>query len=53
MGTLDKYLGIVLISVVLYYIFKDANSTVQILGQLSKVNTQAIGALQGNPQVGL
>jgi hypothetical protein len=51
MGSFDKYLGIVLISVVLYYIFRDANGTVAILGELSKLNTRAIGALQGQQQV--
>lgn len=53
MGSLDKYLGIVLVSVVLYYIFKDANGTVAILNELSKLNARGIGALQGQPQIGL
>lgn len=47
MGNLDKYLGIVLVSVVLWYIFKNPQGTVSILGELSKFNTRAIGALQG------
>jgi len=47
MQALDKYLGIVLLSVFLWYIFKDPAGTVAILGSLSKFNVQAVGALQG------
>jgi hypothetical protein len=43
----DKYLGIVLIAVILYYLFKDASGTKTIIGALSGFNTSAISALQG------
>lgn len=46
-GALDKYLGIVLMAVVLYYIFNDASGTTSILNSLSDFNQKAIGALQG------
>ena len=46
-GALDKYLGIVLIAIVLYYFFKDASGTSSILSSLSDFNTKAITALQG------
>jgi hypothetical protein len=46
-GALDKYLGIVLMAVVLYYLFRDANGTSSILNSLSDFNTRAITALQG------
>jgi hypothetical protein len=46
-GALDKYLGIVLMAVVLYYIFSDASGTTSILNSLSDFNQKAIGALQG------
>jgi len=46
-GALDKYLGIVLMAVVLYYIFTDANGTTSILNSLSDFNQKAISALQG------
>lgn len=49
MQALDKYLGIVLLSVFLWYIFKDPQGTASILGALSKFNVQSIGALQGQP----
>lgn len=43
----DRYLGIVLVSVVLYYLFKDARGTATIVGSLSSFNTNAVAALQG------
>lgn len=46
-GALDKYLGIVLIAIVLYYFFKDASGTTNILRSLSDFNVNAITALQG------
>jgi hypothetical protein len=46
-GALDKYLGIVLIAVVLYYLFSDANGTTRIFDSLSNFNVKAISALQG------
>lgn len=46
-GALDKYLGIVLIAIVLFYFFRDASGTSSILNSLSDFNTNAIGALQG------
>jgi hypothetical protein len=48
----DKYLGIVGLSVVLWYLFKDASGTTAILNSLSKFNTNAIGALQGRNVAG-
>lgn len=47
-GAFDKYLGIVLIAVILFYFFKDANATTSILKSLSDFNLNAITALQGN-----
>ena len=47
MQSFDKYLGIVLIAVVLYYLFRNASGTTAILGELSKFNVNAISALQG------
>lgn len=47
MQAFDKYLGIVLIAVILWYLFKDASGTARILGSLSSFNTNAIAALQG------
>ena len=47
MQAFDKYLGIVLVSVILWYLFKDANGTGQILNSLSAFNSNAIAALQG------
>lgn len=44
---LDRYLGIVLVSVVLYYLFKNASDTRAIVNSLSGFNTNAISALQG------
>lgn len=46
-GALDKYLGIVLVAVVLFYFFRDARGTTQILQGLSDFNLKAITALQG------
>lgn len=47
MGALDKYLGILLIGIILFWIFSDPRGTTAILGELSKFNTNAIAALQG------
>lgn len=47
-GALDKYLGIVLIAIVLFYFFKDAAGTTSILQSLSSFNVNAIAALQGS-----
>lgn len=49
----DKYLGIVTLSVILWYLFKDASGTTKILNSLSSFNTNAIGALQGRGVSGL
>lgn len=46
-GALDKYLGIVLVAVVLFYFFRDARGTANILQGLSDFNVKAITALQG------
>lgn len=46
-GALDKYLGIVLIAVVMYYLFSDASGTANIFNSLSSFNVKAITALQG------
>lgn len=46
-GALDKYLGIVLLSVIFFYLFKRASDTTAIFGALSSFNTSAITALQG------
>lgn len=43
----DRYLGIVLVAVVLWYLFKDANGTARVVNSLSSFNTSAIAALQG------
>ena len=43
----DKYLGIVLVSVILFYLFKDASGTSTIIKALGGFNTNAISALQG------
>lgn len=42
-----KYLGIVSMAVLLYYVFKDPSGTGSILNSLSGFNSSAIGALQG------
>jgi hypothetical protein len=47
MRQLEIYLGIVLVSVVLYYLFKDPNGTSSIFRSLSSFNVNAINALQG------
>lgn len=46
-GVIDKYLGIVLAAIVLYYLFSNASGTTSILQSLSQFNVSAIGALQG------
>lgn len=46
-GALDKYLGILLVALVLFYFFRDANGTTSILRSLSDFNVNAISALQG------
>lgn len=46
-GALDKYLGIVLVAIVLFYFFRDARGTANILQGLSDFNVKAITALQG------
>lgn len=52
MHGLDKYLGIVLVAIILFYLFKDARGTTAIIGELSKFNTNAIRALQGENAIG-
>jgi hypothetical protein len=47
-GAFDKYLGIVLIAIVLFYFFRDANGTATIFKSLSNFNVSAISALQGS-----
>jgi hypothetical protein len=42
-----KYLGIVSMAVLLFYVFKDPSGTGSILNSLSNFNSSAIGALQG------
>lgn len=44
----DKYFGIVLIAIILFYLFRNANGTALILKSLSGFNVNAINALQGN-----
>jgi Fe2+ transport system protein B len=46
-GLVDKYLGIMLIILVMFWLFKDANATTSIFSSLSDANTNAIRALQG------
>lgn len=46
-GALDKYLGIVLVSIVLFYFFRNATGTSNILQSLSQFNVKTITALQG------
>jgi hypothetical protein len=46
-GLIDRYLGIVLIAVILFYFFRDVTGTSQIIQSLSQFNTQALAALQG------
>lgn len=51
MHAVDKYLGIMLVAVVLYYLFKDAQGTSSIFRSLSSFNTNAIAALQGRDTI--
>jgi hypothetical protein len=47
-GAFDKYLGIVLIALVLFYFFRNAQATESIIKSLSSFNVSAISALQGS-----
>lgn len=51
MHAFDKYLGIVTLSVVLFYLFRNPQGTQTILTSLSNFNSSAIGALQGGGRI--
>jgi hypothetical protein len=46
---LEKYFGLVLVGVVLYYVFKNPTQTGNLVAKLADANAKSVAALQGRP----
>ncbi len=44
---MEKYLGVVALAVIAFYVFRDSDGTSGIIASLGNANTNFIGALQG------
>jgi hypothetical protein len=49
---MEKYLGLVALAVVAFYVFRDPNGTGNLVKSLADANVTGIAALQGRPAGG-
>lgn len=47
MGEMDKFVGLIVLGVVLFWVFKDAAGTNSILSTAAQQNSQFVAALRG------